>query len=209
MTFDDLLPFIWPNCLACPRDTVIHHARQAAIEFFESTLVWEVDLDTLLADGYSSDYALPLDDQCEVAKLLEVNVKSGADARPVEAELVSARPGRKALRHGTIGLRAWTEDRRTLRLSSAPSADTEIDVVAALKPSQTAYSMPDEVLAHNAEAIAQGALERIFLMSRVDWRDTGAAADARARFNSAIKAVGHQAERGFARQVRDKSERFF
>ena len=209
MTFDDLLPFIWPNCLACPRDTVIHHARLAAIEFFESTLVWEVDFDTLLADGYSTDYALPLNDQCEVAKLIEVNVKSGADARPVETELLSARPGRKALRHGTIGLRAWTEDRRTLRLSSAPIADAEIDVVAALKPSLNAYTMPNEVLAHHAEAIAHGALERIFLMSRVDWRDPGAAADARVRFNSAISSVGHQSERGYARQVRDKSERFF
>lgn len=207
MTFDELLPFIWPSCGGCPRDTVIHHARQAAIEFFESTLVWEVDLDTLLADGYSSDYALPLDDQCDVAKLIEVNVKTGPNARPEEAEIVSARPGRKAVRYGCIGLRAWTEDRRTLRLSNPPIAGAEIDVVAALKPSLNAFTLPNDILAHHADDIASGALARILLL-KGEWRDPIEAADRLTKFRDAIASTGHQAERGFAKQVRDKAERF-
>lgn len=208
MTFDDLLPFIWPSCTACPRDTVIHHTRQAAIEFFDRTGVWTLDLDTLLADGYSSAYALPLNDQTELSKLIEVTTRASATARPEEADLTDGLEGRRAMRFGCVGLIAWVEDRRQLGIYPAPVAGATIDVVAALKPSQAAFTVPDEVMAHHAEAIAQGALMRIFAMPQCDWTSLPDAQVARGIFNDAVSTTSRTAERGFTRRVRPKTERF-
>lgn len=211
MTYDDLLPFIWPNCTACPREAVIHHARQAAIEFFRRAQVWQVDLDTLLSDGYSSDYALALDDQVELAKLLTVTIKDGADSRPYEADIIESIEGRRVKRENCTGQKAWTDERRKVSVFPVPPVDAQIDVYAALKPSQASFELPDDVMAHHMEDIAHGALARIFDMQgeKITWGNPAAAELARAKFNRAISVAAAHSERGFALHTRSKAERYF
>lgn len=209
MTFDDFLPFIWPSCTTCPRDTVVHHTRLAAIDFCWRTHVWREDLDTLLGDGFSNDYALALDDQTEVAKLLAVTVKDSSTARPVEHTIVESIEGRSLMRSGCTDPVAWTNDRRTLFLLPTPRQGAEIDVFAALKPSLSAFSFPAEVFAHHAQEIAHGALARILAMPKGDWTDTATAALELAAFNSAVSSAAIQTERGFARKARTSASRFF
>lgn len=209
MTYDDLLPFIWPSCGGCPRDTVIHHTRQAAIEFFDRTLVWQVDLDTLLADGFSTRYTLPLSDQVDLAKLLTVAKRTSPTARPEEADLTEAIAGRRAIRFGAPGFLAWVEDRKDISVYPAPEQNAEIDVFAALKPSLGSFWLPDEVLGQQADHIAQGALARILDMPNPEWNNPRAAELARGRFYDEVNRLAVQSELGFARRVRSKSERFF
>lgn len=209
MTYDDLLPFIWPSCTACPRDTVIHHTRLAAIEFFDDSGVWQIDLDTLLSDGFTGRLALPLNDQCDASKLILVSVKDAPTTKPYEADITNAIEGRRAERNGCTGLSAWLEDRATLGLAPVPIAGAEIDILVALKPSLASFTLPDEVLMHHAQHIAHGALSRILRMPRCDWSDAGAATLEEGRFRSAIDSLAMQSEKGFARKERPKNERFF
>ena len=208
MTYDDFLPYVHPSVTACPVDTVLHMTRLAAIEFCRRAHVWREDLDTLLADGFSTQYALALDDQVEVAKLLNVDVQDDLDTKPYPVRVLEGIEGRKALRDGWTEPVAWTDSRRTLFLQPALRLDARIKVFVALKPSLTSFSFPDHVFAHHAEDIAQGAIARILRMPKVDWRDTELAADYEGRFKERIGTGSAQASRGFARRPRRPSERF-
>ena len=208
MTFDDFLSFVEPHVNACPTPVVLHHIKQAAIEFCERTGVWRERLDTLVADGVSARYALPLDDQTEVSKLLEVVVGS-PDGMPERYDVVSPLDGRDAQRLQTSDRIAWTDDRHDLFLHPIPEINKEIEVYVTLKPSQASFSFPDYIFHHHVDHIAAGALSRLFRMPRTDWYDPAAAVDKQNYFNSAINVQGLTAFRGNARSRRRHTTRWF
>jgi hypothetical protein len=209
VTFDDFLPFVAPSITACPRDTLLHHIQLAAIEFCAKSLVWTEDLPELLADGYSNEYVLALDDQVEVGKLLAVTLRDSSTARPEEAEIVTPADGQLALLRGSLRVVAWTDERRRVQLSPAPRLDARIAVRVVLKPALTSFSFPDTVFAHHAEDIAQGAIARLLRMPKCDWTDVLLAGDYEARFRDKWSAAAAMASRGFARTRRAPTERFF
>lgn len=211
MTFDDFLPFVAPQVLACPRDTMLHHIQQACIEFCRRSHVWREDLPTLLADGISTIYTPALDDQVEIAKLLFATVQDVSTTPKCEARIVESIEGREALRDGWTELVAWTDNRKTVSFAPAPRLDARLDLYVALKPALTAFSFPDDIFAHHAEDIAEGALWRLKRMTGrdVSWGDANAAMDHKAEFERRISTAAAQASRGFARRRRHPSERFF
>jgi hypothetical protein len=210
VTFDDFLPYVAPQVLSCPVDTVLHQIRLAAIEFCKRAPVWREDLDTLLADGFSSEYAMALDTEVELAKLLTVNVKDTPTSRACEADIIEPLTGREAKRRETVRLVAWTDERKKVSVWPAPRLDAQIDVYASLKPSMAAISFPDHVFAHHAEDIAEGALWRLKRMTGegIAWADAVAAEGHRLVFNDRIATAAAQAERGFAKPRRRPHERY-
>lgn len=209
MTYDDFLPYVAPSVNACPTIVALHHIRLAAIDFCRRSLVWRERLDTLVADGFSTSYALPIDDQVEVAKLLDIEVKDGPTSRPQEATLIDSIAGRDIVRHGCTELTAWTDNRRTLNVWPAPRSEAEIDVLVALKPSLTSFSFSDEVFAQHAQDIAGGALSTLYAMPKCDWSDPGMAQVKKLAFDSRISTVAQAATRGNVRRQRSLAERFF
>lgn len=209
MTFDDFLPLVLPSCTSCPRDLVVQQVRLAAIEFCWRTSVWREDLDTLIGDGYSTEYALPLDDQTEISKLLVVKVRDGVNAATVEHEIVTPVEGRSLNAAGSERPSAWTDNRKSVFLLPTPRKASEIDIYAALKPSQTSFSFPAEVFQHHAHEIAHGALARIFSLREGDWRDLELADRENAMFNDAIGSCAIQVNRGFSRLRRSASSRYY
>jgi hypothetical protein len=166
-------------------------------------------MDTLLADGFSSDYAMSLDDQTEIAKLLTVTVKDGGSTQACEARIVTSIEGRNAMRRGLNELIAWTDDRRSLSLWPMPKADAEIDVLVALKPSMAAFDFPDAVFNHHADDIAQGALARILRMPACDWTNPVLAQSFEDGFNARAAKAASQARQGFGRMTRTPQSRYF
>lgn len=205
-SYESFLPFVQPRVPTCPRETCLHHIRQAAIEFCERTLVWQEDLDTLLADGFSTSYALALDDQVALSKLLEVWVQDSTTARPVRYDTATPAEGRDAERSGSTGNKAWMLDRATLGIWPAPIVDAAIDVTAALKPSQASYSFPEILFEHHARQIAHGALAELFDLG--EWADSMKAATERGKFEDAIAGAARGAEKGNAKRRRCAAERF-
>jgi hypothetical protein len=208
VNYDDFLPFVAPSAGSCPRDTLIHNIRLAAIEFCSRTEVWDEDLDTLLADGFSNSFELALDDQVDLAKLLEVTVKDRSGAKPAEADVLTPKEGRAAVRCGSTKLVAWIIDRNTIGIHPTPELDAEIDVQAALKPSLVSFDISDEVFSHHAEAIARGALARVLAMPNSEWSDLATAGVMADRFEDSITTAAAASTTGFSRQRRRHS-RFF
>lgn len=202
MTFDDLHPHVLPFVPNCPTRTVNHHILQAAIEFFSRAHVWKERLDSLLADGVTDTFALPLNDQIEIAKLYTVTVDTE------DATVVEMLDGEQRVRDGTNVLLAWTGNRRDLHVHAAPKDGAEIKVVVALKPARTAFELPDLPMAHHADDIANGAIAR--LLSLPEWANPGLAVMAADKFNDAIATAARQASGGYARRTpRCKSTRFY
>jgi hypothetical protein len=208
VTYDDFLAFVAPSCPSCPRETMLHHIRQAAIKFCERTQVWEEDLDGLLGDGFSTQFTLALDDQVALSKLLEVWVQDSSTARRNQYGIRDAAAGRDAVRNGCEGSIAWAVDRTDVGVYPAPVADAVIDVTATLKPSQASYSFPDHLFEQHARHIAAGALAELLDMPATTWRDSGKAAIEFAKFEDAMCTAGRQKERGYAKRQRSRTERF-
>jgi hypothetical protein len=208
MTFDDFLPYVEPSVNACPTSVALHHIRQAAIEFCEKAQVWRERMDTLIADGISSRYAMPVDDQTEISRLLEVVVGS-PDGVPERYDIVSPLDGQDEQRIQSAARIAWTDNRHDLFLHPVPKSGDQIEVYVSLKPSQAAFSFPDYLFHHHADHIAAGALSRLFRMPKTDWYDPAMAVERQAVFQSAINVQGLTAAKGNGRSMRRHTTRWF
>lgn len=208
MTYEDFLPYVAPSVNACPTIVAIHNIRQAAIEFCEKTQVWRERMDTMLGDGISTRYTLPIDDQTEVSKLLEVTV--GITGQVADRyDIVKPIDGRDAQRLQTSDRIAWTDNRSNINLHPIPAVDAEIDVYVALKPSLASFLFPDELFRHHAEHIAAGALARLFKIPKTDWYDVALAVDKRNEFMNAISTQAVTAHLGNGRSRRRQTTRWF
>lgn len=204
MNFEAFHPFVLPYVGSCPTQTVDHHLRQAAIEFCSRALVWVERLDTLIGEPQRFEFTLPLDDQVELVKLMRVQL----DGR--DAEVIGGGPGGVERRRIYVtSPTAWLADRRTLRVEPAPADGQGIDVWAALKPSQGAFSFPDEVFAHHAQHIAHGALGSLFRIPAQTWTELGLAEYHEGRFRADTATQARVAERAWTRRTpRDPASRF-
>lgn len=202
MNWGDFDPYVLPMVAGCPHDTVTHHVKLAAIEFCRRTGVWQENLDTLLADGYSTDFALPLDDQIELVQLIRVSVED------VDVPITNYATARDL--EGSNESLCFTVNRKTLSVWPAPALDARIDVFCSIKPALTAFQFPDALFAHYAEDIGNGALSRLLLMPRADWADANLAEAFRARFNDAITSAALSVDRAYTQSpTRDVSMRFY
>lgn len=208
MTFDDFLPYVEPSLNACPTPVVLHHVRQAAIEFCERAQVWREHLDTLLGDGLSVRFALPIDDQTQISKLLEVSVRAPGQQAD-RCDIVKPLDGQDALRRPNTDRLAWTDNRHDLYLNPMPVLNAEIDVYVALKPSLASFSFPDEVFHHHVDHIAAGALARLFKMPKTDWYDPAIGVDKQREFMDAISTQAMAAAIGNGRSKRRQTTRWF
>lgn len=208
MTFEDFLPYVAPSVNACPTIVAIHNIRQAAIEYCEKAQVWRERMDTLLADGISTRYALPIDDQTEISKLLNVTV--GISGRqPDGYDIVKPMDGRDSQRLQTCERVVWTDNRRDIYLNPMPVEGAEIEVHVSLKPSQNAFSFPDDLFGHHVEHIAAGALARLFKIAKTDWYDPALSVDKSREFMAAINTQGMAAHLGNGRSKRRSTTRWF
>lgn len=206
MNFDGFYPFVLPYVGNCPTQTVDHHLRQAAITFCQRAQVWVESLDTLIADAYRTEYALPLDDQVELVKLLSARI----DDRPIDV-LGGGVDGIERRRQTYLTRQtALLLDRRTVQVLPAPADGSAIDLRCWLKPSQTAFSFPDEVFAHDAQTIAHGALGALLRIPGQAWSEFGLADFHDARFKGATDVAARKAERANARATpRSPASRFY
>lgn len=171
MTFDDFHPFVLPYVGNCPVQSVNFHVLQAATEFCARAPVWLEHLDTVLSDAYRTEYPLALDDQVQLVKLLAVKV----NGQPIDV-LTGGPDGVERRRPNYITRQtAYLANPKTLVVLPAPAAvDSAIDCYAWLKPSLTAFELPD-LLAQHAEAVSRGALARLYAMPKQAWTDLGLA----------------------------------
>lgn len=206
MTFESLYPFVLPYVGRCPLQTVDHALRQAAIELCGiAHHLWVEKLDTLLAEPYVTEYALPLDDQVALVKLLRVTV----DGRDVT--VIGGGPdGIERRRTYVTEPTAWLIDRQTLNVVPVMADGTPIEVYVGLKPSQKAFTLPDWLGEHHAMTLSRGALGQLYAIPAQPWTDLTLADFQRREFLAEAASVARGAERGFTRRsTPDPRRRFF
>lgn len=95
---------------------------------------------------------------------------------------------------------AWTTDRASFNVSPPPfSTNVFYGTLVAMQPTQTAATIPDDVFANYAEAIAAGAIARIVGLPKEDWTDMTLAKAKRDYFEEQIGKAAMQAAKGFSR----------
>lgn len=194
MILEDLAPFVLPSVPGCPDPTLLHHLRQAAIEFCERTLAWQQDLDPITSVVNTQSYALVFPAGSVLVKLLAFTVDGD------EAFVVTPEKGRRLVLHDSGRDVAWTDDRVNVKVHPTPAAAGVIyGFKAALKPTQAATTIADAVGEHYAKEIAAGALAGLLDLASVPWADPVKAAQRRTYFEDRIATVAAQVAKGFSR----------
>lgn len=225
MTFDDLLPYVLPHAPGCPAPTAEHHLRQAAIKFCVETLAWKYRTNFITSQAPATGAALIVTgDTLTTTDGEPVNVASVTDglmrtnyaiALPTDAVLVkilrATSEGEKVnivtpdegedMRDDGIGNDSvWSEDLMTVDVAPTPTTvGVRIDLKVALRPSETATTLPAEITNQHAQAIADGALAGLLNITGTTWRDESRALLAGERFERAIDRAGRRAAKGYGR----------
>ncbi len=188
MDLEALFPFVAPQVKACPDPTLIHHIRQALIEFCESTMAWQVALPEITTTANVDQYAMTLP-----GETMLVQIKAAAlDGEPLEASgIISSTRGS-----------VWTEDRQAVLITPQPEAGKKLALSVALRPSQAAATIEPRLFELYAKTIAHGALASLMDMPDVTWSNPMKALDRRQQFESGCDAVAAKVSKSNSRRAR-------
>lgn len=206
---DGFEPFVLPHAPACPDSMLLHHVRQAAIEFFSKTHAWRADLAAIVADGTATSFALVLPTGAVVSRLLGVSV-TPAQQQPQAAEMYEADEGQERIDEETGRLLAFTDAlRQSVTVWPLQANGTAIKVRAVLKPSLAADELPDGLVEQYAQQIARGALATLLAVDGKPWTKPALAGTYGLQFQQDINTAARVAERGFARSGRRTTTKWF
>jgi hypothetical protein len=206
VNFEAFYPYVLPSARQAPPPTLDFHIRQAAIQFCERTHLWVETLDSILADGYSKQYALPIDELFQVVKLLVVTIND------IDYWLDEGVRARRAGRYSTCNAESvyMTPDcRDVVFVEQVPALNDKLGFEAVLKPSEAAYELPDLLFQQHARAIGYGALASLLLIADTDWFNPKLAGENLALFEGRISVAGLNASRGNARTRKRVRGHFF
>lgn len=196
----DFYDLLLPELPGCPTAMVDLHLREVAREFCSSTNVWAASLTPIDTVAGQATYALatPANSQlCRVTSLTLAN------------DLLWKLEGRDV--HSSSALRPQYQsdeppfvlngDLTAITLDTAPTAATVggLRLEVTLKPTQTATSLPDLLLAQYAEAIRYGALARLMSMGKKPWTDRPLAAEYQQQWDTKKNFAAYQAQVGNTR----------
>lgn len=202
--FDLWYPFIIPTVAGCPDETMIHHVRQACIEFCERTGVWTENLAPITSFEGVAEYSMSPPAGSAIVKLLSFTMSGRT------ADFVNQTDGEQFRIEQAACNVAWTPNKVTLSVSPTPGAMVStFGVRAALKPSQDATTIGASIFQQYAAQIAAGALWGIYAMVDKPWTNAGASTAMRALFDSHISKTALKASFGFARGRRRSAIRYF
>lgn len=193
MNIADFYPLIRPLAPTLAFPLLDLAIVNAARDYCQASRCWVELLDAVIADGYSLEYALPLDDQADVVMLQACSI-DGADIE------VSGSPTQlRALARRRDGSRAagLTSDMARIVFPTPPVAGARIEVEVSQKPRFGAYSLPD-VLRQHVQAIADGALGEVLRTPNQPWTNLAEAGVRMAKFRDECARAGIRASRGGA-----------
>lgn len=193
----DFFPMVLSSAPACPDPTAEQWIRQAAIEFCTRTRVWR-ETDEFEADGHPIEV---------------VAVPANAALHEIEAAWFNGHE-LEAARYKTVGTLSGGTPRYLTQIGpdrfnlTPPEAGT-FRVNMFLKPSREADELPDFLLEHYEQTIADGALARILSLPEQGWTNPQLAAAHRQSFDADVNRLSASNIRGQQRApVRSRSQFF-
>lgn len=196
---EDAYSMVAPYVNGAPFGTIIYHLREAAIDFCTKTLCWRVTLAPVLTVVDKGEYTLKMPDQSKLVKLLRYKF----DNREQTEGIASPDQGAALLEQASSADAIWTEDRLNFKVCPVPkTADKEMVVTLALKPSADATTIPSNIFEDFGTAIAEGAIGRIAAIPRQSFSDLQQSAMFTGKFNDEIDRVASAVSAGFGRSTR-------
>lgn len=171
---DALRPFIAPLVSACPDPTMDHHVVMAAREFCERTRVWRV-VDAFEAAGTETE-ALAVPSNATLFEIEDVWL----DGRHLERDRFSSQ------QLGGSGMPDAFTQARPNTLMLVPPGIGSLRVSMFVKPAIGADTLPDFLIDQHAQAIADGALARLFMIPGQSWTNPQFGSVHRAAFDVAL-----------------------
>ena len=196
-----LRPEVLLHLAADPSDPVIEHAiKMATIEFCAESWIWRHLHAAIDIAADQQDYALDIPEESVAALVLSASL----DDKPLDPMAVDA------LDLASPRWRVLTGDPEYVTqvdpdgfmLSPIPTTtDGQLYLTVALQPSMDSDGAPDWLLNKYAEALADGALARLMVMSDKPWTDIDGGAYRRIRFDVAIAKARASAACGMGRSL--------
>jgi hypothetical protein len=180
VNIDALFLYVLPNVVGCPRLTMQHHIRLAAIEFCEQSRLHEEECATVNTG------------------LGVVNVTPGSDLEivAISSVYVGEREYHSKTRRSGLGLlNANCSDGfytvsagGKLTINPVQLPDVPVRVVASLRPAMNATTLSDELMEWR-EAIASGAVQRIAALPNETFTSPELSIYHKSIFDSAVKVA--------------------
>jgi hypothetical protein len=188
-------PFIYPVLPELSDMEFIANTRRACIEFCRQTQVWQIDLEPIDIVVGKHVYDLVLPDDAELSKVMRVSAE--------EMELTPIAEERKSRSFGYSPCYSVNIQTKQIALATTPqnNAVGGLQIRVALKPTTTAFQVPDILLSQYPEAIAYGALGNLCSMVGRPFSDFEMAKQYREDFRHAINCAASDASHGFSRAV--------
>lgn len=198
--YDTLLPDV-PGCNPAMANVALRHAAR---EFCERTKAWDELRGPQLTIDDTIQYDFDTSGGEEVVKLLGATL----DGHDLDVRSINDMPGNWQTYPGCAS-GILTQDLRTFYVVPARAAGMAIRTRVALKPSNKATGVTDELFAQYVEDICLGARARLHQSIKKPYTDQGAAAACREAFEQRMAKVARAVEKSFSRVPRRVKAQFF
>lgn len=195
--YDHLLPEL-PGCTTAMVDL---HLRAMVRDFCKRTSVWRQDLAAINLVANQASYTLVTPADSEVVRVTAL--KAASELLWVDTDRQTDGDEPKYQRGEPPFTQSTDLSQITLITDEVPAASLAggLVVTVALRPTDTAATLPDFLLTEYLEAIRLGTLSRLMRMGgKKPWSDRVLAADYDTRFNALVNHAAYQGSVGNTRK---------
>lgn len=204
--YEDFFPYVLPDVVGAPEPIVVHHIRNACIEFCSKTSILTRDHDPITVIQGQVDYDLEPPSGYLVVRVQKAwldNMPLDPVAPDFVREAAVYNRLYESYNAGSVSTpRGFLQkDERSLSLWPRPDRKYKngLTMRVALKPTRSSTQIEDVILEDYAEAIAQGALYRLMVSPGKAYSNAEMAAINKGLFDQAINAARIKANHGHLR----------
>lgn len=207
-SYEDFFPYVLPDVVGAPEPVVVHHIRNACIEFCEKSLILTRDHDPIDVVANKVDYDLEPPGGYLVVKVQRAWLDNVL-LDPVAPDFVREPAVYNRLYDTYNAASASTprgylqKEERSISLWPKPDRayNNGLTLRVALKPTRASTSIEDVVFEDYAEVIAQGALYRLQLSPGKAYSNAEMAAINKGLFEQGINVARQRSSRGHVRSM--------
>lgn len=191
--YDDLLPEL-PGCTTALVD---HHLLRVAREYCDRTAAWRETLDAIAYAANTLTYSIfPTSTKTELVRLLSLTVGTQLQWVARDIELSDSDQPLYQADEPPFTVNDVGDE---ITLTDQPAAN--IVLIASLRPSLAAVSLPNFLLTDQLEAMRAGVLSRLMLMGNKPWTDRDLGTNYRQAYDAALNFGALKAARGNTRAL--------
>ncbi len=208
--FIDFYPAIRASTKDCPLGLATYHLRQAAIDFCARTWFWQVDLALVDSIAGQAEYSFVQPTDGIVHKIIHARF-SGQKMPDINVDQLEEIYQNWESQSGAVPQYITQKSPDKYILVPKPDAVVTgaIYIKVVVKPSQTAATLPNNLMEEYKSIIIAGALARIKGEKEKPWTDVSGAKKSELIYQQAVGPAKTRAQKGFTRANRRVKAHYF